>query len=69
MNGYQLRHHLARAHALRIMGADWGTLQTLHSIEHRPGVEVDHDHAEGPNPAEWGWDCIGFGCEEHTDAS
>lgn len=42
MTAYQLRIHLQRVHDVRIVGADYGTLITVHDIEHRAGR--DHDH-------------------------
>jgi hypothetical protein len=66
MTAFQLRQHLKRAHDVNMAGADWGTLQSVHSAEHRPGIDQDHEHQDGPNPAEWVRDCADFGCGEET---
>ena len=46
MTAYELRRHLAAEHDVRMVGADYGTLLTVHDIEHRPGVDQDHTHEE-----------------------
>lgn len=45
MTAYELRHHLAAEHDVRMVGADYGTLLTVHDIEHRTGQ--DHEHEVG----------------------
>ena len=66
MTAYELRRHLATEHDVRILGADYATLVTLHSVEHRPGLVRDHEHEEGPGPGEWRRDCSDFGCAEEA---
>jgi hypothetical protein len=44
MTAYELRRHLAAEHDVRMLGADYGTLVTVHAIEHRSGAGHDHDH-------------------------
>lgn len=66
LSAYELRRHLAAEHDVRIMGADYGTLVTLHSVEHRAGVQRDHEHENGPGAGEWQRDCSEFGCEEEA---
>lgn len=46
MTAYELRHHLARAHDVRILGADYGTLLAVHDVEHRHGGDHTHDDLE-----------------------
>lgn len=44
MTAYELRRHLAAEHDIRMLGADYGTLLTVHDIEHR--TAHDHVHEE-----------------------
>lgn len=46
---YELRQHLQRQHEIRLIGADYGTLITIHDIEHRADQDHDHgDHTDEP---------------------
>lgn len=45
MTAYELRHHLRDRHQIRMLGADYGTLLTVHDQEHRIEGQ-DHDHGE-----------------------
>lgn len=48
MTAFELRRHLAAEHAVRMVGADYGTLCTVHDDEHRTGQGHDHeDHTDG----------------------
>lgn len=54
MTGYELRRHLAADHDIHSSGLDYAALLGLHDLEHRPGHECTHSHAEdpvGPSPA------------------
>ena len=63
MTAYEIRRHLAAAHDVNMVGADYGTLLRVHDLEHRPGVDQDHTHPE------WDDECVEFGCiEDRTDA-
>lgn len=44
MTAYELRRHLQAEHGLKMVGADYGTLITVHQIEHRS--DQDHDHGD-----------------------
>lgn len=45
MTAYELRNHLIHWHGIRLLGADHGTLVTVHDIEHRTASSVpDHEH-------------------------
>lgn len=46
MTAYELRRHLATDHDVKMSGADYGTLLAVHDVEHRPGVDQDHDHED-----------------------
>jgi hypothetical protein len=47
MTAFELRRHLATEHEIRMVGADYGTLCTVHDIEHRTGRDHDHeDHSD-----------------------
>jgi len=61
---YELRMHLQRAHGVRLAGLDYGSLLTIHDVEHRPGIGQDHEHDDGPSPGRWMRDCADFGCGE-----
>ena len=61
---YELRIHLQRAHDVRMVGADYGTLLTVHDVEHRAGT--DHAHEDGPGSAGWERECREFGCQEEA---
>jgi hypothetical protein len=43
MTAYELRRHLAADHGVRMVGADYGTLLTVHDIEHRADQEHEHE--------------------------
>lgn len=66
MTAYELRTHLRRAHGVNLLGLDYGTLLTVHDVEHRAG-DQDHSHDE------WTDECLAFGCHDttgdRTDAS
>lgn len=47
MTAYELRCHLAAEHDVRMAGADYGTLLTVHDGEHQGGQ--DHEHEERSN--------------------
>lgn len=63
---YELRRHLAADHDVHISGADYGTLITIHTVEHRPGTTLGHHHEDGPDSDEWRRDCSEFGCAEEA---
>lgn len=63
LSAYQLRHHLAIDHDVRIAGADYATLVTLYSVEHRGG-SAGHQHDDGPGSDAWNRECADFGCHE-----
>lgn len=46
MTAYELRLHLAGQHDVSLRGADYGTLLTVHDVEHRSG-QAAHDHPDG----------------------
>lgn len=61
VNAYELRRHLRHDHDINMVGADYGTLLTVHDAEHQ-GDGQDHAHDE------WARECAEFGChEERTD--
>lgn len=43
MTAYELRRHLAEQHDVRMIGADYATLLTIHDIEHRNMQEHEHE--------------------------
>lgn len=43
MTAYELRRHLATDHGVRIVGADYATLITVHNVEHRTPADHRHD--------------------------
>ena len=45
MTAYRLRHHLTDQHNIRILAADYGTLITVHDLEHR-AENQDHSHGD-----------------------
>lgn len=59
MTAYELRRHLYRAHDVNMNGADYGTLLTVHDVEHRGGG-ADHSHDE------WTDECLEFGCHDSS---
>lgn len=65
---YELRMHLQREHQVRMVGADYGTLITVHDIEHR--ADQDHDHHDHARPGSDAWkrECEEFGCDDGEPA-
>lgn len=57
MTAYELRRHLAAEHDVRMSGADYGTLLTIHDIEHRAAAghnhDDDHEAGRGAPDALW----------------
>jgi hypothetical protein len=47
MTAYELRLHLAAQHGVRLSGADYDALLSVHDVEHRSG-NADHEHPDGP---------------------
>lgn len=45
MTAYELRQHLAAHHGIRLSGADYDTLLSVHDVEHRSG-QADHEHPD-----------------------
>lgn len=59
MTAYELRRHLQAEHDVRMNGADYGALLTVHDGEHRD-VNIAHSHDE------WTDECLEFGCHDST---
>lgn len=44
MTAYELRRHLEHAHDIPTRGLGYDEMATLHDYDHRPGVDLDHEH-------------------------
>lgn len=64
MTARELRNHLRDRHDIPTRGLMYDQMLTLHDYDHRPANAQDHDHADGPDTAQWARDCADFGCDE-----
>ena len=64
MTGYQLRRHLEAAHDIPTRGLTYEQMAVLHHHDHRPGIDQDHHHDDGPDSTTWGRECAQFGCDD-----